>query len=239
VRILTIDCVARDLEREYLARHDAAVMENSLPTWIPPMLARNGRGVPVNLTDWAIEPKWDGWRCLARIDQHSVRLTSRWRRDISPNFPKLRDVPSELGGRQALLDGEVVALRPDGSQDFHALARGRRNASARVAFMAFDVLHLDGENLIDAPYVERRRTLERLGLKQGAWLTTPSLRNDAGAALYSFTLHHGWEGIVAKRLDSLYRPAARNGAWLKAKHAHARDFQEDRSTWTPRGALRS
>jgi bifunctional non-homologous end joining protein LigD len=69
---------------------------------------------------------------------------------------------------------------------------------------------------------------------QDRWLTTPSLQREAGAAIYGFTLARGWEGVVAKRLDSLYRPAARNGAWLKAKHPHARDLQIDRSKWTQR-----
>jgi ATP-dependent DNA ligase len=62
----------------------------------------------------------------------------------------------------------------------------------------------------------------------------PSLQHEAGAALYAFTLNQGWEGIVAKRLDSPYRPAARNGAWLKAKHPHARDLRLDRSEWRQR-----
>jgi bifunctional non-homologous end joining protein LigD len=76
----------------------------------------------------------------------------------------------------------------------------------------------------------RRQALEQLHLKQDRWLTTPSLQGEAGAALYSFTLARGWEGIVAKRLDSPYRPAARDGASLKAEHPHARDLQVDRST---------
>jgi len=74
-------------------------------------------------------------------------------------------------------------------------------------------------------------------MTQGRWLTTPSLRNAAGAALYGYTLTNGWEGVVAKRLDSTYRPASRDGDWLKAKHPHARDLQVDRSTWTMRGRV--
>jgi bifunctional non-homologous end joining protein LigD len=95
-------------------------------------------------------------------------------------------------------------------------------------------LALDGRDLIDYRYATRRQALEQFRLTQGHWLTTPSLQHEAGAALYGFTLAQGWEGIVAKRLDSPYRPAARNGAWLKAKHPHARDLQVDRSSWTQR-----
>jgi|tagenome__1003787_1003787.scaffolds.fasta_scaffold20395947_1 bifunctional non-homologous end joining protein LigD len=198
------------------------------------MLARSGRGMPVDLDDWAIEPKWDGWRCLARIEGGAVRLTSRWRRDLTALFPELAELPSGLGARRLLLDGEIVALRVDGSQDFHALTRRGRRGEVRIAFMCFDVLHVDGHDLIDESYEARREELERLRMTQRRWLTTPSLRNAAGAALYGYTLTHGWEGVVAKRLDSAYRPASRDGAWLKAKHPHARDLQVDRSTWTMR-----
>jgi bifunctional non-homologous end joining protein LigD len=100
--------------------------------------------------------------------------------------------------------------------------------------MCFDLLHLDGHNLIHDPFAERRHALEKLRLTQDRWLTTPSHRREAAVALYGFTLAQGWEGVVAKRLDARYRPAARNGAWLKAKHPHARDLQTDRSTWTQR-----
>jgi bifunctional non-homologous end joining protein LigD len=202
------------------------------PTWVSPMLARGGRGMPVDLEEWAIEPKWDGWRCLARIEGGKVRLTSRWRNDLTSRFPELGELPDALAGRRLLLDGELVALRQDGSQDFHALMA--RRSSTRVVFVAFDVLHVDGRQLVDAPYSERRHELEQLGVRDHHWLTTPAALDDAAAALYGFTLENGWEGVVAKRLDSPYLPASRDGSWLKAKHAHARDLQVDRSTWSPR-----
>jgi bifunctional non-homologous end joining protein LigD len=147
--------------------------------------------------------------------------------------------------------GEIVALRPDGSQDFHALTRRGRRSEVRIAFMCFDVLHVDGIDLVAETYEARRQELERLRMTQDRWLTTPSLRNAAGAALYGYTLTNGWEGVVAnrgrradegdlravQRLDSTYRPASRDGAWLKAKHPHARDLQLHRSGWTMRGRV--
>jgi bifunctional non-homologous end joining protein LigD len=199
------------------------------------MLARGSRGVPVDLAAWSLEPKWDGWRCLAHVDGGRLRLTSRWRTDLTSRFPELGELPDVIADRRLLLDGELVALRPDGSQDFHALMARRRRA--RLVFVAFDVLHVDGRQLVDAPYSERRLELEQLRVRDHHWLTTPAVRDDAAAALYGFTLEQGWEGVVAKRLDSPYRPASRDGAWLKAKHAHARDLQVDRSEWSLRSRL--
>jgi bifunctional non-homologous end joining protein LigD len=196
------------------------------------MLAHGSCGIPVNLNDWAVEPKWDGWRCQARMDGGRVRLTSRWRNDLTSRFPELGKSPEAIKGRQLLLDGELVALRPDGSQDFHALMGRRRNR--RLVFVAFDLLHVDGLHLADAPYAVRRRELEQLGVRDHHWRTTPSERDDAAGALFGLTLEQGWQGIVAKRLDSPYRPAARDGAWLKAKHPHARDLQVDRAGWSAR-----
>ena len=100
------------------------------------MLARAGRGIPVDLDQWAIEPKWDGWRCLARIENGAVRLTSRWRNDLKSLFSELRDLPPEIAHRKLLLDGEIVALRPDGSHDFHALTSRRRTpAGAKTGYV--------------------------------------------------------------------------------------------------------
>jgi bifunctional non-homologous end joining protein LigD len=198
------------------------------------MLARSGRGMPVDLDEWAVEPKWDGWRCLARIEDGEVRLTSRWRHDLTPLFPNITRLPSPLAARRLLLDGEIVALRPDGSEDFHALTRRHARKDTRVAFICFDALHIDGVDLLDETYAARRHELEQLRIKHDHWLTTPSAQGDATSALWTFTFEHRWEGVVAKRLDSRYRPASRSGEWLKAKHPHARDLQVDRSTWRQR-----
>jgi bifunctional non-homologous end joining protein LigD len=166
------------------------------------MLVRSGRGMPVDLADWAIEPKWDGWRCLARVDRGALRLTSRWRKNLTLQFPELSALPAALLERHLLLDGEIVALRADGSQDFHALMERRSSPRTRIAFVCFDALHIDGEDITGLAYVERRHQLEQLHLKHRHWMTSPSARHEAATALYGFTLFHRWEGVVAKRLDS-------------------------------------
>jgi bifunctional non-homologous end joining protein LigD len=135
-----------------------------------------------------------GWRCLARIDDGNVRLISRWRKDLTTMLRDLGEPLAELVGRRVLLDGEVVALRPDGSQDFHALT-GRRPTS-RLVFMCFDLLHIDGCDLLRERYADGRRALERLNLRQGRWLTTPALQGEAGAALYAFTLKARGRGLL-------------------------------------------
>jgi bifunctional non-homologous end joining protein LigD len=70
------------------------------------MLARGARAMPIDLAAWSFEPKWDGWRCLARIDGGRLRLTTRWRNDLTSRFPELGELPDAMAERRLLLDGE-------------------------------------------------------------------------------------------------------------------------------------
>ena len=118
-----------------------------------------------------------------------------------------------------MLDGELVVLDPSGRPDFEAIRRrgllGRIDGAA--TFIAFDILRLGGRNVLAQPFRTRRAALEELGLSGPGWRTTPS-HEGAGAALFDATRQQGLEGVMAKRLDSPYRPGVRTKLWLKAKH---------------------
>jgi bifunctional non-homologous end joining protein LigD len=126
-----------------------------------------------------------------------------------------------------VLDGEVVALGPDGTPSFQVLQRRMhvvsphdvrtRMADTPVIYMAFDVLRLDGELTLTRPYAERRKLLESLALAGNNWQTPPSQPGDGDAVLAVARLR-GLEGVVAKRLDSNYEPGRRSRAWLKIKN---------------------
>lgn len=193
------------------------------------MLAHSGRGRPIDPARFAVEPKWDGWRGIVRIAPNGMALRSRNRRCLLETFPQLAAAPAHLNDRTVMLDGEIVAFDESGKPNFHRLGFGR-GSKASVAFVAFDVLYLDDQLLIDEPYSVRRRVLEQLELRAWPWLTTPAAPsvNDAGE-LWETTRELGLEGVVAKRADAPYRPGHRGSAWLKLKHPHARDLQVDRS----------
>jgi bifunctional non-homologous end joining protein LigD len=125
-----------------------------------------------------------------------------------------------------LLDGELVALNGEGKPDFATLwfrSRGSVDRGGRLCFMAFDVLQLGDEALIDRPYRDRRRILEDLSLSGRHWCT-PDIHIGDGAALFAATKAMGLEGVVAKRLDSRYQPGVRSRAWTKCKHFQKRTF---------------
>ena len=126
-----------------------------------------------------------------------------------------------------LVDGEIVALDDNGNPDFAALwfrsRPGSKSNGGRVCFMAFDVLQCGDEILIGRPYRERRSLLEDLDLQGPYWCTPPSHLGDGDTPFHA-TKSMGLEGVVAKRVDSCYRPGIRSRSWIKKKHYQRRNF---------------
>jgi bifunctional non-homologous end joining protein LigD len=202
-----------------------------VPDHIAPMLARTG-DLPADDDRWAYEIKWDGVRAVAYADGGRLRLEARSGRDITPRYPELRELGRALAGREAVLDGEVVAFDPEGRPSFQRL-QGRMHLTSEhavrrlsqnepVHYMIFDLLWLDGHSLIDLPYTERRERLTELGLAGPTW-QTPAGHVGDGAALLEASRAQGLEGVIAKRLDSKYTPGRRTHSWVKVKNVRRTD----------------
>jgi len=201
------------------------------PDRIVPMQARMG-DLPGGDGGWAYEMKWDGVRALAYIGNRRVRLLSRTGQDITGSYPELAGLGAAVGRRQAVLDGEIVAMGGDSWPDFERLQQrmharpamvARLAESVPVTYLAFDLLHLDGRPLLDEPYQARRALLDELALQGPSWQTPPSFTGEAGADVQAVSKQHGLEGIVAKRLASRYEPGKRTGSWLKIKNLHEQE----------------
>jgi len=187
------------------------------------MLATPGRHVPTG-PEWSHEVKWDGVRILADVtDGPDGRFYSRNGNNVSAAWPDL--VPSPLGGRDLLVDSEIIALNEDGLPDFRVVQERmhvRKHVQAlRLAervpatYMVFDLLRLDGRDLSAQPLAERRELLTGLGIDSG-W-QVPAAYDD-GPMLFDATLQQGLEGIVSKRLTSRYTFGQRSPHWLKFAH---------------------
>lgn len=176
---------------------------------------------------WAYETKWDGMRAICRAGASGAGVWSKNGTDFTDAFPELSDLGRALGGRSAVIDGELVCFGPDGRPSFARIRRrwapAARKAAARLArelpatLVAFDLLELDGQSLTARPYEERRGLLDRLRLADRHWITTAYVVGN-GAALVQASRAQKLEGLVAKRLGSRYRPGARSSDWLKLKN---------------------
>ncbi len=195
----------------------------ALPEPIPPMLAVAGN--PPSGPGWALEFKWDGVRAVATIAPGQARLTSRNNRDITRSYPELETVLAQVLAEPVILDGEIMALDQHGRPSFSRLQqrmhvqRPAESLLARVPvhYYVFDLLHLDGQPLVDQSYQWRREQLDGLDLDSRA----PRLRVPANYLdvqpnqLLQVARDHGLEGILAKRLSSRYEPGRRSPAWVK------------------------
>ncbi len=178
---------------------------------------------------WAYEFKWDGVRALVDVTDSRVRITSRRGNDVTAGYPEIVAQASEVG--DTLLDGEIVAF-VDGRPSFERLQgrmhlRAKREvaamaATAPVTFVVFDVLRRFGLDLTGRPYAERRHTLERFAAEHDGWTLSPAF--DDGPATEAVAREHGLEGVVAKRVDSVYRPGQRSNDWRKVRFVRAGDF---------------
>jgi ATP-dependent DNA ligase len=192
---------------------------------LKPQLALSRVALPEG-DEWAYEPKWDGFRCLAFIDGDDIDLQSRNARSLRRYFPEL-EFPFE---EPCVLDGEIVVHTPGGpktvgAQDFDLLGQRIHPAESRVTrlaqetpatFVAFDLLARGKDVLLELPYRERRAALE-------AFVTaplelTPMVQSADGAQVWL----QGAEGVIAKQLDSPYKPGERVGM-VKVKRVRTAD----------------
>lgn len=196
-----------------------------LPASLRPMLPRLARE-PFDSPDHLFEPTWGGERVLAFVDPpgggdtRRVRLVDPSGRDLAPLLAELADLPAALAADSALLDGELVAVDAAGRPDPTAL--GERLAAARsapVAFLAFDLLHLDGRSLLREP-LERRRALLAKVLAPGGSVIAPGASIVAvpaiageGIALHRAVAAQGLSGVMARERRSPYLPGTRSAAW--------------------------
>jgi len=186
------------------------------------MLAQLGK--PFDSPDHIFEWKWDGFRALAFRDADGYRLRSRNDHDLKKRFPELKFLQELPPG--TVVDGEIVVL-VDGQPNFEILLgreRSRSGDAARLAkvtpaiFVAFDLLFQDYTSICQRPLRERRERLEALLATQSAdrFVFSEGLVGN-GLALFEQAVARDFEGVVGKRLDSLYLLGKRSDAWIKFK----------------------
>jgi bifunctional non-homologous end joining protein LigD len=160
------------------------------------------------------EVEHDGYRIIARKEGGRVTLWSRHGTNFTDRLPKIAEAVCSLAAESALIDGEAVAVRPDGHSDFAALST--KAGSARACLVAFDLLNLKGEDFRQRPLEERRAALSPLVAGVGNILFSDALMAE-GALVFAKACELGLEGIVSKRAGSRYS-SGNSRQWLKVKN---------------------
>jgi len=176
------------------------------------MLATLVTAPPPDERNWAYEMKYDGFRAVTAIVGGEVAMWSRNELDLEPRFPHIAKALAKLKVKEAVVDGEIVAMDEKGVPRFQLLQGGTNKERVFV----FDVLWLEGEDLRKKPYVERRAILEKLLKRAPAGVELARKLDMPGIDALREVARDGWEGIIGKRLTSIYE-GRRSKEWVKVK----------------------
>ena len=221
---------ARSPHRERTARKNVGRKKKAahlvrLPDFIPPSLATL-REKPPSGPGWVHEIKFDGYRMQARLDHGEVKLLTRKGLDWTTKFPNIATDVAQLPTDAALIDGEIVVEDGNGISNFSMLQAALKDGEQeRFRYYVFDLFHLDGEDLIRQPLVERKAALKEL-LEQanstGAISYSEHFEED-GQVVWQQACNMQLEGILSKRADVPY-VSGRSDTFIKVKCATAQEF---------------
>jgi DNA ligase D-like protein (predicted ligase) len=188
---------------------------------IEPMLARSAE--PFSNADWIFEVKWDGTRALCFVDEE-VKFLNRRGADITYRYPELQTMKENIGA-SCILDGEIVVLR-EGIPSFSDLQKREHlddpfkirllSEEIPAVYITFDVLALRGKDTTRIQLLNRKELLRETVLESPRIIVSPYI-SEKGKEYFEEAARVGFEGLMAKRKDSLYYPGKRSEAWLKIK----------------------
>lgn len=177
---------------------------------------------PFNLQNWLFEVKWDGYRAIAHVRDGKVRLYSRRLRSFEKKFKVL--LPSlKCIGRNAVLDGEIVALDEKGNSSFSLLQEYLRTGEGEIVYYVFDILFIDDKDVRELPLLRRKALLQQV-IPDLPNVRVSEFVRGRGVDFFNEARKRGHEGIVAKAAQSTYREGTRNGKWLKIKTHLRQEF---------------
>jgi bifunctional non-homologous end joining protein LigD len=194
------------------------------------MLAKTGKAFDDE--NYFFEPKWDGLRALLFLRERTIELQNRNLRDATGSYPEIQKVTGNIRAKTAIVDGEIVVLGANGTPNFgHLQARFGVDDPKRVSVLAkttpvtyvtFDLLHIDGQDVINKPLLERKKRLKSI-VKEGPYLLYGEHVEAKGTRFFKEATDHGFEGVIAKQSQSQYVPGLRTDYWIKIKKINTTD----------------
>lgn len=211
------DSVKKKPETENIISGDdilSSGITTPFPSRLSPMLATL-IDKPFDKEGWHYEIKWDGYRAIAFCNKDQVELKSRNEKSFNEKFyPVLHAL--QQWNIHAVVDGEVVVLDENGKPNFGALQNWRSEADGEIYFYVFDLLWLNGKDLMQLPLSERRILLKQI-IPENSLVRQSEYFELSGTEFFETVRKMGLEGIVAKKTDSMYSPGNRSKDWLKIK----------------------
>ena len=192
------------------------------PRMLSPMLPSLAER-PFSNPNWLFEPKLDGYRIIAMVENQTVRLTSRRGLDCSNEYPWLVRALRQQPFGDAIFDGEIVAIDSEGRTSFQLLQNRDGEPRPLLLYYAFDLLYRDGYDLRGVGLDDRKELL-RNSLIPTDRIRIVEVFPEDGVSLYRAVHDAGIEGIVAKRRNSRYEPGKRSDSWIKVKATHSEEF---------------
>jgi DNA ligase D-like protein (predicted ligase) len=197
------------------------IQERREPAFIEPMQCKPVTALPAG-EKWTFEIKFDGSRCIAVKRGREVTLFSRHRKILNKRFPGIVDAFASLDGN-FVLDGELVALDSKGRPSFQIL-QNNLSRTLPVYFYCFDLLNRDGETLVSSPIEQRRDLLHSMFATPEDPLRLSPLFHAQAEQILEAVRKLGLEGVVGKRIGSVYEPGERSGAWIKHRTNMEQEF---------------
>ncbi|OQP68506.1 non-homologous end-joining DNA ligase [Niastella populi] len=210
-----------------------------MPKNIIPMLATLTDG-PFDDTDWLFEIKYDGYRAVSYLHGNDITIMSRKNLSFNSKFHPVVEALQELN-MEAVFDGEIVALNEEGKSEFQLLQQWQKSGKGELVYYVFDILWLNGYNLMELPLYERKSILQQV-LPEHAMVRYSDHVEKAGEQFFTAATEQGLEGIIAKAKVSRYTPTIRTKQWLKIKTNQRQEvviggFTETRGSRSHFGAL--
>jgi len=193
-----------------------------MPRNIEPMLATLVNE-PVEESGWIYEIKWDGYRAIAFINADAVEIRSRNNKSFNEKFYPVHHALTQWKIK-AVVDGEIVVLNDQGVPDFGDLQLWRSEADGQLAYYVFDILWLEGYDVMDLPLTTRHELLQAVIPANNTIIKISEQFDTPGKDFFSLAEQLGLEGIFAKKIGSTYTPALRSKDWLKIKTEQRQEF---------------
>ena len=186
-----------------------------MPTDVQPMLATLV-DKPFEEQGWVYELKWDGYRALAYLNDGEVQIRSRNNKSFDEKYYPVHNALQNWK-INAIVDGEIIVVNDKGFADFSDLQGWRSEADGQLIYYVFDLLWLDGQDMMGQPLEQRRKTLQTIIPSDNDIIRISGNYDATGTELFDLANKMGLEGIIAKKANSTYVPGIRSKEWLKIK----------------------